>query len=480
MYRAEYSNTTSETWEDAKITLSTSQTAFQGLGEAIPRMQPWHIDLARSGFGVKSGAGPLYSNHEHQYVHSSMLFSTQRTAPPRESLFGLDNLDADTQHMLQQQNVQNVQSMNRHQNLFANNNKPAPPVGGLFGSSNALPKQQPQAPQQSQGQAFRAPLSGGPFASNANTSAGSNAFGGPSSSTAGVFGSFPTARSRNAVPAAPADGFGGSSQPLADEDSPDLEPTGDDATIVPDIPDLDTVESCMSESGLTVNYEIPGFRTIKPSFTFRRHKIASISLKDVQLSHLVVAKLRAAAFLRARIRNSSSIALLRGPVGVTLDGSFLGNTALPRSSPSETFSLNLGVDPSVNVVYSKPTVKKSQSGILNKESSSIYTRTCTITNTRQARNIEGLLLDQVPVSNEERLRVEVLQPRGLKREGDNFRTGTGITTAGKEDPKWGKAAAIFKKAGEICFDFKIEGGKGARFSVEYETRHPSNEQVLSL
>ena len=45
IYRAEFCNTTSETWSDAKVILSTSQTAFQGLGDTIPNIVPWHIKL---------------------------------------------------------------------------------------------------------------------------------------------------------------------------------------------------------------------------------------------------------------------------------------------------------------------------------------------------------------------------------------------------------------------------------------------------
>ena len=43
IYRAEFCNTTSETWKDAQVILSTSQTAFQGLEEPIPTMLPWLV-----------------------------------------------------------------------------------------------------------------------------------------------------------------------------------------------------------------------------------------------------------------------------------------------------------------------------------------------------------------------------------------------------------------------------------------------------
>ena len=42
------------------------------------------------------------------------------------------------------------------------------------------------------------------------------------------------------------------------------------------------------------------------------------------------------------------------------------------------------------------------------------------------------MLDQVPVSEDERLRVEVLQPAGLRTEGGAVKTGTGVAGKGME------------------------------------------------
>ncbi|KAF2090105.1 hypothetical protein K490DRAFT_54518 [Saccharata proteae CBS 121410] len=46
VYRAEITNRTSETWEDALVTLSMSQTSFSGLDDTPPRLQPWNVRLA--------------------------------------------------------------------------------------------------------------------------------------------------------------------------------------------------------------------------------------------------------------------------------------------------------------------------------------------------------------------------------------------------------------------------------------------------
>ena len=439
IYRAEFCNTTSETWKDAKVILSTSQTSFQGLGEPIPFLLPWHIRLNK-GFGKDADgtSGALVSTYEMEHKQKVQMAVSNKASEPRNALFGLGNKDG----VSIQPRTQASQAFGQH-----------------------YPQQYQQAPQQ--------PSHAMPQMRMAMQQA-------PQGGHGGLFGQSSLGRT------AP-DAARGARQDLVEE-SYDFSAQGLEAeydegnaeTIIPDLPTLATQEPTWSESGLTATYDIPGLRTIAPSNTTRRQKIASITLKDIHLSYLLVPKLRAAAFLKARFRNTSTIALLKGPAGLTLDGSFLGNTNLPRCSAGESFNLSLGVDPSVNVTYSKPVVKRSQNGVFNKEGSGVYTRTCTVTNTKSNRALEGLVLDQIPVSEDERLKVGVLQPSGLRNEGDVAKSGVGIAALGKSTEKWGRATAVLKKGGEVCWDVKIEPGRGVKLVLEYEARFPSTEMVVGV
>ena len=63
--------------------------------------------------------------------------------------------------------------------------------------------------------------------------------------------------------------------------------------------------------------------------------------------------------------------------------------------------------------------------MFNKENSVVYTRSMTLTNTRtNGSPIEISVKDQVPVSEDEKLKVEIEQPKGLRIEGDTTKTGT--------------------------------------------------------
>ena len=431
VYRAEFCNTTSETWKDAKVILSTSQTSFQGLGEPIPSLNTWHIRLSKmSGSQADNFSGALVSAHEMEYKRKVQVDTVNKGSEPRHILFGLDRVTP-----------------------------PPPPAPtstiGMAGRpsgpatwGNGFVPQQLQQQQQQQQQYNRM----GQYRP-------SNLFQAKLASAS----SAPRQAIGDVIPETGDDSFGGNAE-----------------TVIPEIPELVTQESTWSESGLTATYDIPGLRTISPSHTARRQKITSISLTDIQLLYVMVPKLRAAAFLKARFRNTSSIALLKGQAGLTLDGSFLGNTNIPWCSAGETFSLSLGVDPSVTVTYSKPVVKRRQTGVFHTEGSGIYTRTCTITNTKSIRALEGAVYDQIPVSEDERLKVEVIQPPGLRNEGNIVKTGTPIAQVGKPAEKWGKATATIRKGGEICWDVKIEPGRGVKLVLEYEAKFPNHEVVVSV
>jgi uncharacterized protein (TIGR02231 family) len=226
---------------------------------------------------------------------------------------------------------------------------------------------------------------------------------------------------------------------------------------------------------LTTTYNIPGQRTVHPSSLKRRHVIAELDLAGINFSHVIIPKLRAAAFLRARIKNTSSISLLRGKAGLTLDGTFLGTASVPDCSADATFTLALGVDPGIQVTYAKPTVRRVTAGFFNKEDCAIFTRMCRITNTKTT-SVSITVLDQVPVSEDEGLRVRILDPSGLSKEGDVVKVGQ----VGDGAKGWGKGTVSMLKGGVVSWLLTLEKGKSVKLTLEYEARIPSGQKIVGL
>lgn len=157
IYRAEYCNTTSETWKDAQVILSTSQTAFQGLGEPIPTLLPWHIRLSKAFSGRGDGtSGALMSTFEMENRRNGPINVTSKPIEPRNMLFGLSGMSLAPQQAAfrgHQQATQNLHIQDQIQKQYAQRQQIQQPhasaafgqaaqqhsaPGGLFGSSNVV------------------------------------------------------------------------------------------------------------------------------------------------------------------------------------------------------------------------------------------------------------------------------------------------------------------------------------------------------
>ena len=491
VYRADFYNTTSETWKDSKVILSTSQTSFQGLGEEIPFMHPWYIRLQK---GSRGDNDIIYSALEKKSRAEQKNKAISKGGEQNRAwLFGLDG-------------------------------KIVPGFERFQDAHTIMPQSMLQAPQRPQGmlQALQQPQTVSLFGSSRNDQVTGGLFGSSSANVgaaahAGLrFGAVNQQQQQSVPPppmpstAAPGEQARLSRKVYGDPDfDAEYDSDGDDEgrTIVPTEAALAFQESAWEESGLTATYEVPGLRTIAPSLTARRHRITTVDLKDISLSYTCVPKLRTAAFLKAAIKNTSHFTLLKGLAGLTLDGSFLGNTYLKRVSAGESLKLPLGVDPAIHVSYARPGVRKNLgSGFINKEDSWVYTRSCTLTNSKTTGSPAYIMvIDQVPVSEDERLKVDILAPRGLDKEGDKVKAGEAITVASldsgksstrastysldsvrgkvdggkKTNESWGRAVATIKKAGEVGWEVWLEPGKTVRLVLEYETRFPASESVVS-
>lgn len=454
VYRAEFSNGTSETWKDAKLILSTSQTSYSGLDDKPPFLHGWQVKLGKS---HETGSGGLLSAEET----TGFRYQNAMMQQANKQQYGFQQRKQQHSQPLPN-NVNNPTSYsNTHTAQSAGGGLFSAPTStaGLFGSAPPPAPQHPRTMHQLQAaaapsafDAAQAPSSEGLFGSKKKRGGGGGLFGGASQSNS------------TWTPTMDLDGL---------------------ENFASDEHDVDFEESVWEDNGLTANYEIPGTRTLSPSSLARRHKIASLNATNIILSYVSVPKLRAAAFLRAKVRNpSTSVTLLKGTAGVTLDGSFLGNMTLPRVSPNQVFSLPLGVDPAIHISYPKPTVHRSTQGIFNKESAHVFTRTVWLTNTKPTP-VEVLVMDQVPVSQDERLKVEIVHPKGLGKEGDAVKTGQAAkegmsgTPAVSASTSWGKAVASMKKAGEINWTVNLEKGQACLLKLEYEAKMPSAEVIVS-
>ena len=89
-YSAELTNVTSETWRDAKVVLSTSQSSYQGLTDTIPTLQPWHIRLVK-GDAYSGHNAALQPSYEINQAQQNRKELPPQVYQPRNELFGIEH-----------------------------------------------------------------------------------------------------------------------------------------------------------------------------------------------------------------------------------------------------------------------------------------------------------------------------------------------------------------------------------------------------
>ncbi|KAM0339091.1 hypothetical protein ACHAPQ_001931 [Fusarium lateritium] len=464
-------NTTSETWENCKITLSTSQATSSSLGDATPVLTPWRLKIASKGEkeSVASRGDAFESKKE---LLQSASWRNRVPAPPqatfRRSMFGLNDTvlgDYQMQLML-------LEQQNKKRLMMARQENDGNPAMQQMRMQQQLQlQQQAQQQQAQQQQMVQQQMAQQQMAQQqAQQQAQNISFTVPASQQQGPMQNHMQGPMQMQM-----------QQPqnnvLEDFDFDKfLHDDEGDVPMLDPQPAIEFQESLVEETGFTTTFDLPGLKTLAPKFTVSKQRVARLHVANVSFSHTIVAKYRPVAYLKAKIKNNSKLTLLRGPASLTLDGSFMGQVKVPRCSQGEAFSLGLGVDSAIKVMYPKPDFQRSTIGMFTKEDSSVYVRAITVHNTRVTAKKPSnmLVLDQIPVPEDDRIRVDLLTPRDLTVDGPRQPAGVpGRETA--EDKDWGKATAVLKKDGQILWDLSLNPGKTVKLDLEYSVSMPSGE-----
>ncbi|KAK1714449.1 hypothetical protein BDP67DRAFT_435149 [Colletotrichum lupini] len=437
-YDARITNKTSETWSNCKVILSTSQATFAGLENAIPTLKPWNIKLAPKE-GNANGTDILSSREERQQRSEWWRAQQTKAQPqkPRNDLFGVDynNVSNSATNLADyQKGLMVLNQDSKHRRMMY----PAQGQGQSQHQDQIQAQMQAQQMQVQQMQQMQQM---------------------PQMQRMHQSGSAPSPHQWR--PQRTTQEFMGSEVSEEDED-------------------LDFQESTIEETGFTTTYDLPGTKTLPPRPTASKQRVARISFSNIAFSHTIIAKYKPVAYLKSRIRNSSRLTLLRAEAGLTLDGTFMGRTHLPRCSAGDVFSLGLGIDPAIKVNYPKVDVRRTTTGLFSKENSSVYSRSITIFNSRAlaGKPVSLLVLDQVPVSEDERLRVDVLAPKGLVVDGSGASTGQPARES-KQDIGWGQATATLKgRQGQVEWQVKLNAGKAVKLGLEYVVALPTGDSAM--
>jgi uncharacterized protein (TIGR02231 family) len=177
------------------------------------------------------------------------------------------------------------------------------------------------------------------------------------------------------------------------------------ATPMPEQP-IDRGGAAFQGSEFSAEYKIAGAGDVPADGSSHRFTIADRKLSST-LSVVSTPRLAAVGYLIATAKHESEEPLLPGPVSVFRDGSYVGLARLDLTAPGAEVKLSFGADDKVEIEYRLVGDGESQEGLISTERRIEREYLTKIAN-RHARAIEITVIDQMPVSQDERIEVEML------------------------------------------------------------------------
>ncbi len=163
------------------------------------------------------------------------------------------------------------------------------------------------------------------------------------------------------------------------------------------------------EAGATsASFKIAVSSSIPSDNSPQRVPITSAKL-TAQPEYLTVPKRQTAAFLTAKVVNSSEFPLLAGAMNVFLDGTFVATSGLRTVMAGEKFDLALGVDEGISVKHKRVQKFSEDTGLTNSGKRLTYEYLITIQNNKKTAE-RVIVADQVPLSRNEKILVKQLSP----------------------------------------------------------------------
>jgi len=215
------------------------------------------------------------------------------------------------------------------------------------------------------------------------------------------------------------------------------------------LPDYATLES----TGLNLAYRIPGTKSVPSDNEPHLVPVSAVAL-EAGFDYGATPILSEAAYLRARVTNSSDAVILPGEAMIFRDGDFVGTTQLALTAPGEEFDFWLGIDDNIRISTDLLVDKAGDTGLIRKRESLTRKRQFEIENFRDEKSVIEVFA-RVPVSQNEKITVD--------------------------DPRFSRKPEEFdSKTGEIKWQLELEPKGKETWTLEYTVGWPQGEAVIGL
>ncbi|KAH9484488.1 Protein F37C4.5 [Psilocybe cubensis] len=237
-----------------------------------------------------------------------------------------------------------------------------------------------------------------------------------------------------------------------------------------------------NKGNIIASFRIPGLINIPNDGGNHNVSVTQLDL-DAAITWYAVPATDTRVHMKAEIRNVSQFTFVPGSANVYVDGSFIATTAIPSVSPQDTFDCPLGLDSTVRITYHPQERKAATSGFYSKTSSNTFVQRITVLNTKSIMIKNLKLIERIPVSEDERIEVKLLQPalalptqssktssswqKPIKVSSSVVAQWNGVYEAGVDQESLGKD-------GKFNWVISVPPHKSVSLTLQYEVSHPKN------
>jgi uncharacterized protein (TIGR02231 family) len=173
-------------------------------------------------------------------------------------------------------------------------------------------------------------------------------------------------------------------------------------------PEAKLAQAAIDTTATSASFKLTAPATVPNDNSPQKVPVTSAPL-NATLEYATTPKRLAAAFLTAKVVNSSEFPLLAGAMNVFLDGTFVATSVLRTVMPGEKFDLALGADEGVAVKHARTKRFAEDTGLTGSGKRVTYEYLTTITNHKKV-HVRVIVADHVPVSRHEKIVVKVTAP----------------------------------------------------------------------
>jgi uncharacterized protein (TIGR02231 family) len=169
--------------------------------------------------------------------------------------------------------------------------------------------------------------------------------------------------------------------------------------------DAEIAQAEIVHSAYNVAFEVPGKPDVPADGADHRVVLRQESLPGT-LTYRAAPSLEEAAFLTSAVRAPAAYPLLAGTMRVLAGGAYLGVYGVPETAPGAELTLPFGRDNRIKIARVEQPDVRSFEGLTGRTSQVAHQSKTTVENLRD-RPVTVVVEDRVPVSEDERIVVEV-------------------------------------------------------------------------